>query len=100
MSRGRRSDPYHSGLTFPVQVGPASITINRDDRFLICQPGRPDPWRHRRRLFTHDTRWRRTVIVSVDGELDERPFYASTMWSFLRAGRPHSHQLFKRGASS
>jgi glycogen debranching enzyme len=25
-------------VTFPVQVGPASITINRDDRFLVCQP--------------------------------------------------------------
>jgi glycogen debranching enzyme len=24
-------------VTFPVQVGPASITINRDDRFLVCQ---------------------------------------------------------------
>jgi glycogen debranching enzyme len=25
-------------VTFPVQVGPAAITINRDDRFLVCQP--------------------------------------------------------------
>ena len=25
-------------MTFPVQVGPTSITINRDDRFLVCQP--------------------------------------------------------------
>jgi glycogen debranching enzyme len=25
-------------VTFPVQVGPTSITINRDDRFLVCQP--------------------------------------------------------------
>ena len=25
-------------MTFPVQVGPAAITINRDDRFLVCQP--------------------------------------------------------------
>ena len=25
-------------MTFPVQVGAASITINRDDRFLVCQP--------------------------------------------------------------
>jgi glycogen debranching enzyme len=25
-------------VTFPVQVGPSAITINRDDRFLVCQP--------------------------------------------------------------
>ncbi len=25
-------------MTFPVQVGAPSITINRDDRFLVCQP--------------------------------------------------------------
>ena len=25
-------------MTFPVQVGPSAITINRDDRFLVCQP--------------------------------------------------------------
>src|SRR5436309_2446831 len=28
---------YDSDVTFPVQVGPATITINRDDRFLVCQ---------------------------------------------------------------
>ena len=43
-------------MTFPVQVGPASITINRDDRFLVCQPdgrilGGPDDG-----FFTRDTR--------------------------------------------
>ena len=43
-------------MTFPVQVGPASITINRDDRFLVCQPdgrilgGADDGF------FTRDTR--------------------------------------------
>ena len=25
-------------MTSPVQVGPATITINRDDRVLVCQP--------------------------------------------------------------
>ena len=43
-------------MTFPVQVGSASITINRDDRFLVCQPdgrilGGPDDG-----FFTRDTR--------------------------------------------
>ncbi|HET9346483.1 MAG TPA: glycogen debranching N-terminal domain-containing protein [Candidatus Limnocylindrales bacterium] len=44
-------------MTFPVQVGPSSITINRDDRFLVCQPdgrilGGPDDG-----FFTRDTRF-------------------------------------------
>jgi glycogen debranching enzyme len=43
-------------MTFPVQVGPAAITINRDDRFLVCQPdgrilGSADDG-----FFTRDTR--------------------------------------------
>ena len=25
-------------MTFPIQVGQASITINRDDRFVVCEP--------------------------------------------------------------
>ncbi len=25
-------------MTLPIQVGPASITINRDDRVMVCQP--------------------------------------------------------------
>jgi glycogen debranching enzyme len=25
-------------VTFPIQVGPSTITINRDDRVLVCQP--------------------------------------------------------------
>ena len=44
-------------MTFPVQVGPATITINRDDRFLVCQPdgrivGGVDDG-----FFTRDTRF-------------------------------------------
>ncbi len=43
-------------MTFPVQVGPSTITINRDDRVLICQPdgrvlGEADGF------FTRDTRF-------------------------------------------
>ena len=43
-------------MTFPVQVGAPAITINRDDRFLVCQPdgrilGGPDDG-----FFTRDTR--------------------------------------------
>jgi glycogen debranching enzyme len=43
-------------MAFPVQVGPSTITINRDDRVLICQPdarilGDADGF------FTRDTRF-------------------------------------------
>jgi glycogen debranching enzyme len=43
-------------MTFPVQVGPSTITINRDDRVLVCQPdarvlGEADGF------FTRDTRF-------------------------------------------
>ena len=43
-------------MTFPVQVGPSTITINRDDRVLVCQPdatvvGAADGF------FTRDTRF-------------------------------------------
>ena len=43
-------------MTFPVHVGPSSITTNRDDRILICQPdgritGQADGF------FTRDTRF-------------------------------------------
>ena len=43
-------------MTFPVQIGPSTITINRDDRVLVCQPdgrvlGEDDGF------FTRDTRF-------------------------------------------
>ena len=43
-------------MTFPVQIGPSTITINRDDRVLVCQPdgrvlGDADGF------FTRDTRF-------------------------------------------
>ncbi len=43
-------------MTFPVHVGPSTITTNRDDRILICQPdgritGQADGF------FTRDTRF-------------------------------------------
>jgi glycogen debranching enzyme len=52
-----RPAPYDSAVTFPVQVGPSNITINRDDRFLVCQPdgrilGGVDDG-----FFTRDTRF-------------------------------------------
>jgi glycogen debranching enzyme len=43
-------------VTFPVQVGPASITINRDDRFLVCQPDGRILGGNDDGFFTRDTR--------------------------------------------
>ena len=55
-------------MTFPVQVGPSSITINRDDRFLVCQPdgrilGGPDDG-----FFTRDTRFISGWDLRINGQ--------------------------------
>jgi glycogen debranching enzyme len=55
-------------VTFPVQVGPTSITINRDDRFLVCQPdgrilgGADDGF------FTRDTRFISGYDLFINGQ--------------------------------
>ena len=54
-------------MTFPVQVGPSAITINRDDRFLVCQPdgriaGGPDDG-----FFTRDTRFISAWEMRING---------------------------------
>jgi len=55
-------------VTFPVQVGQASITINRDDRFLVCQPdgrilGGVDDG-----FFTRDTRLISGYDLRINGK--------------------------------
>lgn len=43
-------------MTLPIQVGPSSITINRDDRVVVCQPdGFIDP-QAEEGFFARDTR--------------------------------------------
>ena len=54
-------------MTFPVQVGPSTITINRDDRFLVCQPdgrilGAVDDG-----FFTRDTRFISGYDLRING---------------------------------
>jgi glycogen debranching enzyme len=44
-------------MTFPVQVGPATITINRDDRVLVCQPDGRILGEAEDGFFTRDTRF-------------------------------------------
>jgi glycogen debranching enzyme len=44
-------------VTLPIQVGPSTVTINRDDRVLVCQPdGRLDPAAEQG-FFARDTRF-------------------------------------------
>ena len=91
-------------MTFPVQVGPSSITINRDDRFLVCQPdgrilGGPDDG-----FFTRDTRFISGWDLRINGKrpvlLNSAPiqFFSArfeyTNESFLDdAGRVDRHTL-------
>jgi hypothetical protein len=61
-------------MTFPVQVGPATITINRDDRVLIAQPdarilGDADGF------FTRDTRFISGYDLWINGR---RPILLSS----------------------
>ncbi len=53
-------------MTFPVQIGPSTITMNRDDRVLVCQPdgrivGDDDGF------FTRDTRFISGYDVRING---------------------------------
>ena len=44
-------------MTLPIQVGPSTVTINRDDRVLVCHPdGRLDPAAEQG-FFARDTRF-------------------------------------------
>ena len=61
-------------MTFPVHVGPSSITTNRDDRILICQPdgritGEADGF------FTRDTRFISGYDLWINGR---RPILLSS----------------------
>ena len=67
-------------MTFPVQVGPSTITNNRDDRVLICHPdgrilGEADGF------FTRDTRFISGYDVWINGR---RPI---RRWAPVRSDR-------------
>jgi glycogen debranching enzyme len=54
-------------MTFPIQVGPSTITMNRDDRVLVCQPdgsilGAADDG-----FFTRDTRFVSGYRILING---------------------------------
>ena len=44
-------------MTFPIQVGPSTITMNRDDRVLVCQPDATIAGLGDDGFFTRDTRF-------------------------------------------
>jgi glycogen debranching enzyme len=54
-------------VTLPIQVGPAAVTINRDDRVVVCAPdARLDP-RLEHGFFARDTRFVSGYEVLVNG---------------------------------
>ncbi|HEY8632222.1 MAG TPA: glycogen debranching N-terminal domain-containing protein, partial [Candidatus Limnocylindrales bacterium] len=79
-------------MTFPVQVGPAAITINRDDRFLVCQPdgrilGGVDDG-----FFTRDTRLISGYDLRINGR---RPMLLnSAPIQFFSARFEYSNEAF------
>ena len=44
-------------MTFPISVGPSTITMNRDDRVLVCQPDATITGTGDDGFFTRDTRF-------------------------------------------
>ena len=55
-------------MTSPVQVGPATITINRDDRVLVCQPDGSILGSSDDGFFTRDTRFLSGYRLRLNGQ--------------------------------
>jgi glycogen debranching enzyme len=70
-------------VTLPIQVGPSTITINRDDRFVVCQPDAQIDPGAQEGFFARDTRFVSSYEVFLNGRrpvlLDSSPveFYSS-----------------------
>jgi glycogen debranching enzyme len=54
-------------MTLPIQVGPATITINRDDRFVVCQPDARIEADAEEGFFARDTRFVSSYDVYLNG---------------------------------
>ena len=55
-------------MTLPIQVGPSTITMNRDDRFVVCQPdGRIDR-EAEEGFFARDTRFVSGYKLFINGQ--------------------------------
>jgi glycogen debranching enzyme len=70
-------------VTLPVQVGPSTITMNRDDRFVVCQPDGRIERQAEEGFFARDTRFISGYDLRLNGErptlLNSSPvqFYSS-----------------------
>ena len=54
-------------MTLPIQVGPSTITMNRDDRFIVCQPDGRIEGDREEGFFARDTRFVSEYDVFVNG---------------------------------
>ncbi len=52
----------------PIQVGPSTVTINRDDRFLVCEPDGRIADRAQQGFFARDTRFVSGYELLVNGQ--------------------------------
>lgn len=70
-------------VTLPIQVGPSTVTINRDDRVLVCQPDARIETGAEEGFFARDTRFVSGYELYVNGQrpllLNSSPiqFYSS-----------------------
>src|SRR6266540_1262814 len=54
-------------MTLPIQVGPATVTINRDDRVVICQPDGRIEANADEGFFARDTRFISGYDIWING---------------------------------
>jgi glycogen debranching enzyme len=54
-------------MTFPIQVGPSTITMNRDDRVLVCQPDATIRGAADDGFFARDTRFVSGYTLLING---------------------------------
>ena len=55
-------------MTLPIQVGPSTITMNRDDRFVVCQPDGRIERQAEEGFFARDTRFVSGYEVFLNGQ--------------------------------
>ncbi len=62
-------------MTLPIQVGPSTITMNRDDRFVVCQPDGRIERQAEEGFFARDTRFVSGYDLVLNGR---RPLLLNT----------------------
>ena len=55
-------------VTLPIQVGPSTITMNRDDRFVVCQPDGRIERQAEEGFFARDTRFVSGYDLFLNGQ--------------------------------